>query len=74
MKTKRLKIGSTVLVENSIQEQYDYVLMKQDILDIKAGEWEEVGLKIVSIELEPVPTGLINRLKSLVSSRFRHST
>jgi len=35
----------TVHVESKTDE-FDYVLMEQDISDIQAGEWEEVGLII----------------------------
>ncbi len=45
MKLKHLKPGMTVHVKSSTDE-FDYVLMKQDVIDIKTGEWDEVGLKI----------------------------
>jgi len=46
MKKPRFRFGIIVYIQSKT-DRYDYILRPQDIIDIKRGEWDEVGLKLI---------------------------
>lgn len=44
----KLKAGTTVLLKTRT-DLFDHKLTKQDIIDIKIGDWKEVGFQILTV-------------------------